>query len=151
MTSVFFCGANGKYVFTVEFLDSLLGPTINGHSEHETTSLAGNIKSEPSHILSPPITPPQTTVADSDSFDHSSQNQNSQVQSQNMATQCLLNLIQGQKVQPSLPVIHNKSLEQLLQEPSIFAPTSQPNTVHVQPPVTQQVTKIIVLIMKSES
>lgn len=60
-------------------------------------------------------------------------------QSQNTATQHLINLLQGQKTQQVLPAMHTKSLEQLLQEPSILAPTSQPRTVTVQqPPQVQQ-------------
>lgn len=71
-------------------------------------------------------------------------------QSQNTTTQYLLNLLQGQKSQHAPPAMHTKSLEQLLQEPSILAPSSQPCAVTVQQPtqvqqppvVTQQVSYI---------
>ena len=60
-------------------------------------------------------------------------------ESQNPATQYLLNLLQGQKTQQAPPAMNTKTLEQLLQEPSILAPSSQSRTVTVQqPPQVQQ-------------
>lgn len=71
-------------------------------------------------------------------------------ESQNTTTQYLLNLLQGQKTQQAPPAMNTKTLEQLLQEPSILAPSSQPHTVTVQQPpqvqqpalVTQQVSEV---------
>lgn len=59
---------------------------------------------------------------------------------QNTFTQQLLNLLHGQKTQQGLPAMHDKSLEQLLQEPSILASASRPRTAVTsqQTPVTQQ-------------
>lgn len=61
-------------------------------------------------------------------------------QERTTAVQQLINFLQRQKTQQGLQGIHNKSLEQLLQEPSILAPLSQPSlAVPQSPTVTQQV------------
>ena len=62
---------------------------------------------------------------------HTSPNANS-TEGQNTATQYLLNILQGQKNQQVPPAMNTKTLEQLLQEPPILAPPSQPRTVAVQ-------------------
>ena len=61
-------------------------------------------------------------------------------QERTTAVQQLINFLQRQKTQQGPQAIHNKSLEQLLQEPSILAPLSQPSTAVPQSPtVTHQV------------
>ncbi|XP_029180137.2 sterol regulatory element-binding protein 1-like [Acropora millepora] len=61
-------------------------------------------------------------------------------QERTTAVQQLISFLQRQKTQQELQGIHNKSLEQLLQEPSILAPLSQPSSAVPQSStVTQQV------------
>ncbi|XP_073252369.1 sterol regulatory element-binding protein 1-like isoform X2 [Porites lutea] len=156
--------------FDERFLDFLCGPT----SELNGTTAGVNIKTEPPNsVLSPPITPPESSMAideDCSSFNFEDylskatpqqgqsvlsllqspiavkQEENLNVngstaplQSQNTATQQLLNLLQGQKNQQGLQTMHNTSLEQLLREPSILAPASRtPVVTAPQPSVTQQ-------------
>lgn len=151
-------------------MDFLCGPT----SELNGTTAGVNIKTEPPNsVLSPPITPPESSMAideDCSSFNFEDylskatpqqgqsvlsllqspiavkQEENLNVngstaplQSQNTATQQLLNLLQGQKNQQGLQSMHNTSLEQLLREPSILAPASRtPVVTSPQPSVTQQ-------------
>ena len=65
-------------------------------------------------------------------------------QERTTAVQQLISFLQRQKTQQELQGIHNKSLEQLLQEPSILAPLSQPSSAVPQSPtVTQQVRNIV--------
>ncbi|XP_068720053.1 sterol regulatory element-binding protein 1-like isoform X1 [Montipora capricornis] len=85
-----------------------------------------------------PVFQPQTVAVKQETF---RTNQVPTVgQSQTTAAQQLINLLQRQKAQQGLTAIHNKSLEQLLQEPSILAQASQPHSVVPQRSVvTQQV------------
>lgn len=99
---------------------------------------------------------PQVQVKQEPGVFNSSQAVTMTTESQNTTTQYLLNLLQGQKTQQAPPAMNTKTLEQLLQEPSILAPSSQPHTVTVQQPlqvqqpalVTQQVTEVFSLFGK---
>ena len=173
-------------------MDYLCGAAADPNSEHATTTVGVNIKTDPSQImLSPPITPPESMNTDDDhksSFSfaeylskaatqqqeqsvlsafqpqvqvkqeagvfNSSQTVTVTTENQNTTTQYLLNILQGQKTQQAPPAMNTKTLEQLLQEPSILAPSSQPHTVTVQQPpqvqqptlVTQQVSEVISIL-----
>lgn len=82
---------------------------------------------------------PQVQVKQEAGVFNTSQTVTMTTESQNTTTQYLLNLLQGQKTQQAPPAMNTKTLEQLLQEPSILAPSSQPCTVTVQqPPQVQQ-------------
>lgn len=82
---------------------------------------------------------PQVQVKQEGGVFNASQTVTVTTESQNTTTQYLLNLLQGQKTQQAPPAMNTKTLEQLLQEPSILAPSSQPHTVTVQqPPQVQQ-------------
>lgn len=82
---------------------------------------------------------PQVQVKQEAGVFNTSQTVTMTTESQNTTTQYLLNLLQGQKIQQAPPAMNTKTLEQLLQEPSILAPSSQPCTVTVQqPPQVQQ-------------
>lgn len=82
---------------------------------------------------------PQVQVKQEAGVFNSSQTVTMTTESQNATTQHLLNLLQGQKTQQAPPAINTKTLEQLLQEPSILAPSSQLHSVTVQqPPQVQQ-------------
>ena len=100
---------------------------------------------------------PQVRVKQEAGVLNSSQTVTMTTESQNTTTQYLLNLLQGQKTQQAPPAMNTKTLEQLLQEPSILAQSSQPHTVTVQQPpqvqpaalVTQQVSEVRAVLRKT--
>ncbi|KAK2563255.1 Sterol regulatory element-binding protein 1 [Acropora cervicornis] len=72
-------------------------------------------------------------------------------QERTTAVQQLISFLQRQKTQQELQGIHNKSLEQLLQEPSILAPLSQPSSAVPQSPTVTQQTHFHSQVVQSDA
>jgi len=115
--------------------------SMNTDDDHTSFSFAEYLskatQQQEQSVLS--VFQPQVQVKQEAGVFNSSQTVTMTTESQNTTTQYLLNLLQGQRTQQTPPAMNTKTLEQLLQEPSILAPSSQPHSVTVQqPPQVQQ-------------